>query len=135
MRCDHAAKVGGGNQMMSNETSLLYGGGRAAANVSASPVVADDEGGFTEEPQRPRVSVVIPALNEARNLPHVFSTLPPDLYEIVLVDGGSTDETVQVARDLYPDVLIVGQKGRGKGDALAAGFAAARGDIILVSPD
>ncbi len=117
---------------MSNETSLLYGGGRAAANGSAVPVVADDEGGFTEEPQRPRVSVVIPALNEARNLPHVFSTLPPDLYEIVLVDGGSTDETVEVARDLYPDVLIVGQKGRGKGDALAAGFAAARGDIIVM---
>lgn len=80
----------------------------------------------------PRVSVVIPTLNEARNLPHVFATLPDDIYEIVLVDGCSTDETVDVARDLYPDIRIVGQTGKGKGNALAAGFAACRGDIIVM---
>ncbi len=80
----------------------------------------------------PRVSVVIPTLNEAKNLPHVFARLPDDIYEIVLVDGASTDGTVEVARDLYPEVRILGQPGRGKGDALAAGFAACRGDIIVM---
>ena len=80
----------------------------------------------------PRVSVVIPTLNEAKNLPHVFATLPDDIHEIVLVDGCSTDGTVDVARDLYPDVRIVGQSGKGKGNALAAGFAACRGDIIVM---
>jgi hypothetical protein len=80
----------------------------------------------------PRVSVVIPTLNEAKNIPHVFARLPSDVYEIVLVDGNSADGTVEVARELYPEVRIVGQPGRGKGDALAAGFAAARGDIIVM---
>jgi glycosyltransferase involved in cell wall biosynthesis len=80
----------------------------------------------------PSVSVVIPAKNEARNLEHVFATIPKWVDEIVLVDGHSADETVAVARKLYPTVQIVHQKGRGKGDALQAGFAAARGEIIVM---
>ena len=44
----------------------------------------------------PRVSLVIPALNEARNLPHVFAQLPRDLHEVVLVDGDSSDDTIRV---------------------------------------
>ena len=80
----------------------------------------------------PRVSVVIPALNEARNLPHVFAELPGDLYEVILVDGNSVDQTVAVARSLWPDIRIIGQTRRGKGNALACGFAACRGDIIVM---
>ncbi len=89
-------------------------------------------GSLTETTARPRVSVVIPTLNEAKNLPHVFATLPADIFEVVLVDGRSTDDTVEVARDLYPDVRIVGQTGKGKGNALACGFAACRGDVIVM---
>ncbi|ORT49075.1 glycosyltransferase family 2 protein [Frankia sp. KB5] len=80
---------------------------------------------------RPTVSVVIPTLNEARNLAHVFARLPADA-EIVLVDGRSTDGTVEVARRLRPDVVIVNQTRRGKGNALACGFAAATGSIIVM---
>ncbi len=83
-------------------------------------------------PTAPRVSVVIPTLNEARNLPHVFARLPEGLHEIILVDGHSTDDTVTVARELFPDVRILAQSGKGKGDALACGFQAARGDIIVM---
>jgi glycosyltransferase involved in cell wall biosynthesis len=79
----------------------------------------------------PRISVVIPTLNEERNLPHVFARLPQGLHEVILVDGHSTDETVAVARRLRPDVRVVVQPGRGKGDALAAGFAACTGDIVV----
>lgn len=82
--------------------------------------------------QSPRVSIVIPALNEAENLPHVLATLPEDTYELVLVDGHSVDGTADVARSHYPNVRIVGQQGRGKGDALRAGFAACSGDIIVM---
>ena len=78
-----------------------------------------------------RVSVVIPALNEAENLPHVFPRLPDGLHEVIIVDGRSTDGTVEVARRLRPDVRIVKQDGKGKGNALAAGFAAATGDIFV----
>jgi hypothetical protein len=79
-----------------------------------------------------RVSVVIPTLNEAENLPHVFSRLPTDLHEVILVDGGSRDNTVDVARALYPSIRVVPQDGRGKGNALACGFAACSGDVIVM---
>ena len=80
----------------------------------------------------PRVSVVIPTLNEAANLPHVFARLPDGLWEVIVVDGRSTDDTVDVARLLRPDAHIVMETGLGKGAALAAGFAAATGDIIVM---
>ncbi|MEV0595049.1 glycosyltransferase family 2 protein [Nonomuraea cavernae] len=78
------------------------------------------------------MSVVVPAMNEAANLPHVFATLPQWIDEIVLVDGNSVDDTVAVAKRLRPNVKIVTQTGKGKGDALAAGFAACTGDIIVM---
>src|ERR1700682_2603913 len=65
-----------------------------------------------------RVSVVIPAMNEAECLPHVLPRLPPWIDEVLLVDGASTDATVEVARRIRPDVRIVAQQGRGKGAAL-----------------
>jgi glycosyltransferase involved in cell wall biosynthesis len=76
--------------------------------------------------------VVIPALNEERNLPHVFAALPAGIDEVIVVDGGSVDRTVAVARELRPDVKIVQQTRTGKGNALACGFAACTGDIIVM---
>ena len=78
------------------------------------------------------VSVVIPTLNEAANLPHVFERLPEGLFELIVVDGHSVDGTVEVARRLRPDARIVLQQGKGKGDALACGFAACTGDVIVM---
>jgi glycosyltransferase involved in cell wall biosynthesis len=86
----------------------------------------------TTDSSFPRVSVVVPALNEARNLPHVFARMPPDIYELILVDGCSIDNTVAVARQLRPDVRIVTQTRTGKGNALACGFALATGDVIAM---
>ena len=80
----------------------------------------------------PRVSVVIPAMNEARNLPHVFALIPRTVHEVILVDGRSVDNTVAVARELWPDVQVVTQNRTGKGNALACGFVAATGDIIAM---
>lgn len=80
----------------------------------------------------PRVSVVIPTFNEAKNLPHVFSRLPADLHEVIIVDGRSVDDTVEVAQQLRPDVVIVRQNRKGKGNAMACGFAAVTGDVIVM---
>ena len=80
----------------------------------------------------PTVSVVIPVKNEARNLPIVFRTVPAWVNEVILVDGRSVDGTPAVARQCRPDVKIVHQTGRGKGDALLAGFAACTSDIIVM---
>ena len=80
----------------------------------------------------PKVTVVIPTLNEARNLPYVFAKLPAGLHEVIIVDGHSVDDTVATARRLRPGVRIVRQNRSGKGNALACGFAAATGDIIAM---
>ena len=98
-------------------------------NIPDIPDLANAAGG-DREPE-PRISVIVPALNEARNLPYVFARLP-QVDEIVLVDGGSTDDTVAVARRLRPDIRVVRQNRKGKGNALACGFAQATGDIIVM---
>lgn len=80
---------------------------------------------------RPTVTAVIPTLNEAENLPHVLRRLPSGINEVIVVDGHSTDDTVRVAQELRPDARVVLQDRAGKGNALACGFAAAHGDIIV----
>jgi glycosyltransferase involved in cell wall biosynthesis len=80
----------------------------------------------------PRVSVVIPTLNEALNLPHVLADLPPYAHEVIIVDGLSTDGTPEVALEVLPDAKIVLQTKHGKGNALLSGFEAATGDILVM---
>ncbi len=78
------------------------------------------------------VSVIIPALNEADNLPAVLSRIPPWVHEVLLVDGNSEDDTVRVATFWWPSIRIVQQTGRGKGDALRAGMQSASGNILVM---
>jgi hypothetical protein len=101
------------------------------ASDPVAPATANGDGPVSLE-SPPRVSVVIPALNEAENLRHVLPRLPQGLHEVILVDGHSTDGTSQVAVEEYPSIRIVAQSGRGKGDAFQAGFAAVTGEIIVM---
>ncbi|MEA2948806.1 MAG: hypothetical protein QOI40_4136, partial [Alphaproteobacteria bacterium] len=80
----------------------------------------------------PRVSFVVPTLNEAKNLPWLLPRIPEWVHEVIIVDGRSTDDTVAVARRLREDVKVVMEPRRGKGAALQAGFRAATGDIIVM---
>jgi hypothetical protein len=84
-----------------------------------------------ELPSSPSVSVIIPAMNEARNLPWLAERMPQGVAEIILVDGRSVDDTIEVARSLWPDIRILSQTRSGKGNALACGYHAAIGDIIV----
>ncbi len=98
----------------------LFGGGAGAI------------GGATFTDGYPAVTLVIPTLNEARNLPHVLRSIPPIVTELIVVDGGSTDDTAEIARDLRPDALVVVDRRPGKGRAMRTGFEHATGDIIVV---
>ena len=80
-----------------------------------------------------RISVVIPAHNEAKNLPYVLPLIPGWVHEVILVNDHSIDDTERVARRLLPSIRVVNTKERrGKGIALQVGFAAASGDIIVM---
>ena len=109
------------------------GGAKAKVNSKASADTgADTERRIGPRTLDPRISIVIPAKNEARNLPEVFAMLPTENCEVILVDGASTDDTVIEALRLRPDITVIGQTRKGKGNALACGFAAATGDFIVM---
>jgi hypothetical protein len=115
----------------------LYAEVEASDNESSGATVVDATSHrFRRSPtgpaRAPRVSVVIPTLNEARNIPHVLAALPSCVHEVVIVDGRSTDGTPEVASQVRPDAKIVYQTKRGKGDALRCGFEAATGDILVM---
>jgi glycosyltransferase involved in cell wall biosynthesis len=84
----------------------------------------------TQSP-RPRVTVLICTLNEAESLPHVLPKVPEWVDEVLLVDGRSTDGTVETALRLRSDIRVAYQPGRGKGDALRYGAQQATGDIVI----
>jgi glycosyltransferase involved in cell wall biosynthesis len=96
------------------------------------PETRDIRGSSTTLPI-PSVSVVIPTLNEAENLHLLLSVIPPWINEIIVVDGRSTDDTIEVAETFSEQrpLRVVLEKRKGKGAALRAGFAAAQRDIIV----
>jgi glycosyltransferase involved in cell wall biosynthesis len=78
------------------------------------------------------VSAVIPALNEGQNIEWVLTRLPDCVDEVVVVDGRSTDDTIEVARRIRPDARIVHEMRPGKGVALRSGFEHSRGDYVVM---
>ena len=83
----------------------------------------------------PRVSVVVPTRNEARNLEVVLPAIAavrPAVHEIIVVDGNSVDGTIETAQRVLPWVKVITQTRKGKGNAMACGFAAATGDVIVM---
>jgi hypothetical protein len=82
--------------------------------------------------RKTKVSVVVPAMNEEHNIGQVLSELPDGLHEVILVDGNSHDNTVEVARQACPEIRVTTQSGRGKGDAFRTGFAAVTGNLVVM---
>ena len=81
---------------------------------------------------RRTVSVIIPTLNEQENIGWVLERMPSTVDEIILVDGYSTDRTVEIASAVRPDIVVMKQASRGKGEALRAGFRVATSDFIVM---
>lgn len=82
--------------------------------------------------RKTKISIVVPAMNEEKNIGQVLSELPDGLHEVILVDGNSKDNTVEAARAAYPEIRVTTQSGRGKGDAFRTGFAAVTGNLIVM---
>ncbi|MBI5529810.1 MAG: glycosyltransferase [Deltaproteobacteria bacterium] len=87
----------------------------------------------------PSVSVIVPARNEAGNIPAIFKRVPEmgSGTEIVFVEGGSTDGTFssiegEMARNPGRRSVLLRQEGTGKGDAVRLGFSRAKGDVLMV---
>jgi len=79
------------------------------------------------------VSLVLPCFNEADNLEAVFAKIPSFVTEVLLVDGGSKDDSVARAIALRPDILVLSQHAPGKGLALIIGLLAATGDVVVMA--
>jgi len=96
---------------MADESSVVFeSSGKAKPRVSAVWRAKTTPGrqSLTRLVQgSPQVSVVIPALNEAKNLEHVLPGLPDGLFEVVVVDGGSSDATMETALRLRPEAHVV----------------------------
>ena len=93
----------------------------------------------SDQTDMPKVSVVIPARNEAGNIPEIINRVP-DMgreTELIFVEGNSQDNTYETIRDLialHPDkpYYLLKQNGKGKGDAVRLGFGQARGDVLMI---
>ena len=97
--------------------------------VEGTPVSVSQEPNIRTN--RATVSVIIPTINEAGNIPFVLNTIPDWVEEVILVDGRSTDDTERIARLLRPGVKVVHELTPGKGAALKAGIGAASGDYLI----
>ncbi len=102
-----------------------------------SAKAVDRQGGHSYEfevPKPPTVSIILPALNEAPQLTRCLKAIAgqtyPAIVEVVLADGGSTDETRSVASS-FPNVFVVDNPRRTRPAGLNAAIAAASGDIIV----
>jgi hypothetical protein len=100
----------------------------ALAARSSSPYAGPDR----RRTRNTKISVVVPAMNEENNIGQVLSELPEGMHEVILVDGNSKDETVEVARRACPEIRVLTQSGRGKGDAFRTGFAAVTGNLVVM---
>jgi glycosyltransferase involved in cell wall biosynthesis len=111
---------------------LTHGTRPAPHRFGASEALRFDRHTSHERERENTVSVVIPTKNEAQNIRWVLERIPAWIDEVILVDGQSIDGTIEAARRVRPDIVVVEQHSRGKGLALQAGFAAATGDIIVM---
>jgi CheY-like chemotaxis protein len=123
----HLSRV---QKLLALSRSVLTTGNLQSNIIGTAPQYKDDLP-LHKHVDNPTVSVIVPTLNEADCLPYVLPRIPTWVDEVLLVDGRSEDNTIEVARQIMPSIRIVTQKGKGKGDALRYGFEHAKGDIII----
>jgi len=110
---------------------------RACALAVLAPLQARRSRRRIVQPYSGTVTVVVPAYNEEQVIARTVETLlaqRPPVLEVVCVDDGSKDRTLQVLREHFehhPRVRIFAKPNGGKSSALNLGFAEARGDVVV----
>ena len=98
-------------------------------NQEKSEFVGKEKQQNVQQHLRVGVTAVIPAKNEEQSIGEIIAKTKSFCDEIIVVDGNSTDNTVQIAESL--SVRIVEDNGKGKGDAIRVGAAAASHEIVV----
>src|SRR5262249_15710193 len=83
-------------------------------------------------PGPPTLRLLLPPPNEVPHLPHRLPDLHHTRDEFALLDGHPTDDTLETASRLCPDIRIVLAEERGKGAALQTGLEACTSDIVVM---
>ena len=92
----------------------------------------------SRQAEAPTVSVIVPARNEAGNIPQIFQCVPEMgcRTELVFVEGHSTDNTFEAIKQAMAEYnrpgSLIKQVGKGKGDAVRLGFSKASGDVLMI---
>lgn len=105
--------------------------GKVMLGADGNPIIDRRRPKSERRPANPRVSVVVPAKDEADNIREILPYLK-EYYEVIVVVSESDHASAEAARQALPVAKIVYQTRRGKGNALACGFAEVTGDAIVM---
>lgn len=78
-----------------------------------------------------KISLIIPAKNEEKNIALILNNIPNTINEVIVVDGNSTDNTFSIAKSDSGERIVIKQVSKGKGAALSKGFKLATGDFVI----
>lgn len=105
--------------------------GRPLRDSDGRPLIDRRRPKSERRPANPRVSVVVPAKNEAANITEILPYLK-DFYEVIVVVSENDHQSADAARTALPSARVIHQTRKGKGNAMACGFAEVTGDAIVM---
>jgi glycosyltransferase involved in cell wall biosynthesis len=114
-----------------NPGYVMGSDGQPMIGADGKPIIDRRRPKHERRPDPPRVSVVVPAKNEAENIREILPYLK-EFYEVIVVVSEDDHESAEAARVTLPSAKVIYQTRKGKGNALACGFAGVTGDAIVM---
>lgn len=114
-----------------DEKYVIGPDGRPLIGSDGNPIIDRRRPKSERRPSNPRVSVVVPAKNEAPNIREILPYLGR-YHEVIVVVSEDDHESAEAARQALPTAKVIHQTRKGKGNAMACGFAEVTGDAIVM---
>jgi glycosyltransferase involved in cell wall biosynthesis len=114
-----------------DERYALDADGEPLIGSDGLPIIDRRRPASERRPSDPRVSVVVPAKNEAANIREILPYLA-EFHEVIVVVSEGDHDSAEAARTALPTAKVIHQTRKGKGNALACGFAQVTGDAIVM---